>query len=154
MSILSLPLLPPSLPPFLPSSLPPCLPPSIPPSLPSFPSSSWPGKSTPYTAWQHNSYTNKTIMTLASELWCLCSSMQGRGRELNLTCPMKRCVVSIHSPGLVPPLLLVQVVLLVIMDMNIARLTAADIPLFNGFAADLFQGVEVHVYTVRLTMER
>ena len=61
-------------------------------------------------------------------------------------------VVSIHSPGLLPPLLLVQVVLLAIMDMNMARLTAADIPLFNGFTADLFQGVEVHYLC--LTMER
>ena len=29
------------------------------------------------------------------------------------------------------------------MNMNMARLTAADMPLFNGITSDLFPGVEV-----------
>ena len=30
-------------------------------------------------------------------------------------------------------------------DMNIAKLTAADLPLFNGITADLFPGIDVPI---------
>lgn len=38
-----------------------------------------------------------------------------------------------------------QVLLLAMKDMNIAKLTAADLPLFNGITSDLFPGVDVPV---------
>lgn len=36
-----------------------------------------------------------------------------------------------------------QVLLLAMKDMNVAKLTAVDLPLFNGITSDLFPGVEV-----------
>lgn len=41
--------------------------------------------------------------------------------------------------------LLLQVLLLAMKDMNVAKLTAADLPLFNGIVSDLFPGVETPV---------
>ena len=38
-----------------------------------------------------------------------------------------------------------KVLLLAMKDMNIAKLTAADLPLFNGITADLFPGVDVPI---------
>jgi dynein heavy chain len=38
-----------------------------------------------------------------------------------------------------------EVLLLAMKDMNIAKLTAADLPLFNGITADLFPGVDVPI---------
>jgi dynein heavy chain len=36
-----------------------------------------------------------------------------------------------------------EVLLLAMKDMNVAKLTAADLPLFNGITADLFPGIDV-----------
>ena len=36
-----------------------------------------------------------------------------------------------------------EVLLLAMKDMNVAKLTADDLPLFNGITSDLFPGVEV-----------
>ncbi|XP_014680873.1 PREDICTED: dynein heavy chain 2, axonemal-like [Priapulus caudatus] len=38
-----------------------------------------------------------------------------------------------------------EVLLLAMKDMNVAKLTASDLPLFNGIVSDLFPGVETHV---------
>ena len=38
-----------------------------------------------------------------------------------------------------------KVLLLAMKDMNVAKLTAADLPLFNGITADLFPGVDVPI---------
>ena len=35
-----------------------------------------------------------------------------------------------------------QILLLSMKDMNVAKLTAVDLPLFNGIMSDLFPGVE------------
>ena len=38
-----------------------------------------------------------------------------------------------------------KVLLLAMKDMNVAKLTASDLPLFNGITSDLFPGVDVPV---------
>ena len=38
-----------------------------------------------------------------------------------------------------------QILLLSMKDMNIAKLTSVDLPLFNGVMSDLFPGVETPV---------
>ena len=51
-----------------------------------------------------------------------------------------------------PPTL--QVLLLAMKDMNVAKLTAVDLPLFNGITSDLFPGVEVPVLDYGMVRER
>ena len=54
--------------------------------------------------------------------------------------------LSSFSPPLSPPPLpspLHKVLLLAMKDMNVAKLTAADLPLFNGITAELFPGIDV-----------
>jgi dynein heavy chain len=38
-----------------------------------------------------------------------------------------------------------QIILLAVKDMNAAKLTADDLPLFNGITSDLFPGTEIPV---------
>lgn len=38
-----------------------------------------------------------------------------------------------------------KVLLLAMKDMNVAKLTASDLPLFNGITSDLFPGVDVPI---------
>lgn len=38
-----------------------------------------------------------------------------------------------------------QILLIAMKDMNIAKLTSADVPLFNGITQDLFPAVEIPV---------
>lgn len=40
-----------------------------------------------------------------------------------------------------------QILLMAMKDMNIAKLTSADLPLFNGIIQDLFPNVETPVMT-------
>ena len=49
------------------------------------------------------------------------------------------------SPSLSLSLPTYKVLLLAMKDMNVAKLTAADLPLFNGITADLFPGIDVPI---------
>lgn len=70
----------------------------------------------------------------------------GRKKRGNPEMPDEEVLEPLHIVSLVSPLSFssfFQVLLLAMKDMNVAKLTAADLPLFNGITADLFPGIEV-----------
>lgn len=46
-----------------------------------------------------------------------------------------------------------KVLLLSMKDMNVAKLTASDLPLFNGITSDLFPGIDVPILDYNIVSE-